>query len=184
MKTTELYLFLLVSTSVMVSSCGDKYDVSSYYNRSEQDSLLADIITYIYVRAPYAEWDTRFEPKFRKYYVSQLRDFKFDRYYRDEKGTHYYYIIRPARSAEGNIRGVGGKFSLNASGKIVSFEEMFNTPVASLVDLQNRGRELFARMIKSGNVDDYLSHPDYIEWPDEMTYYDTLKHEWLIKPGI
>ncbi|MBA4057721.1 MAG: hypothetical protein C0490_23605, partial [Marivirga sp.] len=70
------------------------------------------------------------------------------------------------------------------NGKIVSFEEVFNTPVASLTDLQKRGKELFIRMIKRGNVDDYLLHPDYIEWPNEGTYYDTIRHEWLAKPGV
>ena len=97
---------------------------------------------------------------------------------------HYYYLIRPARSAQGNIRGVGGTFRMDAAGEIINFKEIFNTPVAALPDLQKRGDELFRKMVKYGNVDDYLRHPDYIEWPDAMTYYDTLQHEWLIKPGL
>ena len=63
------------------------------------------------------------------------------------------------------------------------FKEIFNTPPADLNQLRERGYRLFREMIKKGNVDDYLHHPDFIEWPDERTYYDTLKHEWLAVPG-
>lgn len=167
-----------------ILACKDKYDADSYFENQSKDSLLADIITYIYVRPQYAEWNTRFDARFRKYYVSQLGKFNFEKYYRDDQGIHYYYIIRPARSSQGNIRGVGGKFTLDENGKINSFKEIFNTPVASLSELQQRGKELFLKMIKDGNVDDYLKHPDYIEWPNDLTYYDTLRHEWLAKPGL
>jgi len=170
--------------SGLIFSCADKFDVNSYHNIEERDSLLTDIITYVYIRPQYAEWDNRFDARFRKYYVSHLGNFKFEKYYRDDKGNHYYYIIRPARSAQGNIRGVGGKFTLDKEGHISSFEEVFNTPVASLAELQKRGSELFVKMIKNGNIDDYLKHPDYVEWPNDMTYYDTVRHEWRIKPGL
>ena len=177
------WTFLLVVV-VVLSACQDKYAVHHYHTEEEADSLLVDIITYVYVRPQYADWKTRFEPKFRKYYVSQLDKFRFEKYFVDEHGVHYYYLIRPARSAQGNIRGVGGTFRLDETGKIIEFKEVFNTPVAALPDLQKRGDELFRRMVRHGNVDDYLRHPDYIEWPDAMTYYDTLQHEWLVKPGL
>jgi len=105
-------------------------------------------------------------------------------YYQADNGLHYFYLVRPAKSAQGNIRGVGGKFRLNALGEISSFKEIFNTPVASLPELQRRGKELFLKMINDGDLSDYLKHPDYVEWPNEMTYYDTVRHEWLIKPGL
>ena len=175
---------LLVVVAFMFSGCKDKYDVSGYVTSLKRDTLLADIITYIYVRPTYSEWHTRFNPQFRKYYVNQIEKFRFEKYFVDDKGIHYYYLIRPARSAEGSIRGVGGMFRLNEKGKIVSFREVFNTPIATLPELQQRGEELFNRMIKHGNVDDYLKHPDYIEWPDKITYYDTIQYQWLVKPGI
>lgn len=177
-------LIYILWFSFCIFSCGDKYDVDTYFEKGDKDSLLTDIITYVYVRPQYAEWNTRFDPKFRTYYVTQLGKFRFERYYRDDKGMHYYYLIRPARSAQGNIRGVGGTFKLNEDGKIIWFREVFNTPVAALPQLQERGQELFIRMVKTGNIDDYIKHPDYIEWPNDMTYYDTLRHEWLIKPGL
>jgi hypothetical protein len=169
---------------VLFASCKAKHDVNHQLSIAERDTLLTDIITYVYVRPPYSDWKTRFEPQFRSYYVKQLNKFQFERYFISENGVHYFYLIRPARAAQGSTRGVGGSFKMDEHGRIISFREIFNTPVATIPDLQKRGAELFNRMVKYGHVDEYLKHPDYIEWPDKITYYDTIQHEWLIKPGI
>lgn len=115
--------------------------------------------------------------------MANLGKFRFENYYQSENGLHYFYLIRPARSVQSNIRGVGGVFKLDDQNNIIMFKEIFNTPPADLNQLRERGYRLFREMIKKGNVDDYLHHPDFIEWPDERTYYDTLKHEWLAVPG-
>lgn len=165
-------------------SCKDKYEVKNYYAQAEQDSLLTDIITYVYIRPQHANWQTRFDRKYRKYYVSHIRDFQFQRYFIDANDTHYFYLIRPARGPEGSIRGVGGFFKLNENGEIISFREVFNTPIATNAELDIKGLELFKWMTVHQNVNDYLKNPDYIEWPDKMTYYDTIQYEWLIKPEM
>lgn len=180
----KYFIFSTVVVSLMLLACKEKTDITRNLSPQQRDTLLTDIITYVYVRPQHSDWKTRFESRFRKYYTSQLDKFTFDKYYIDANGTHYFYIIRPARSAQGNIRGVGGTFRIDQNGKIISFRELFNTPVATLPELQQRGKELFNRMIKYGHVNEYLKHPDYIEWPDKITYYDTIQHEWLIKPGI
>jgi hypothetical protein len=182
MKTVVKILFsFLLFLSV---SCKEKYEVENYFSAAERDSLLTDIITYIYIKPQSADWKTRFEPKFRPYFINQLEKFQFEKYFISEKGVHYFFIIRPARSAQGSIRGVGGYFNLDNKGKIVSFKEIFNTPVAPIEELRIKGEELFKWMIMNGNVNDYLKNPDYVEWPNEWTYYDTIQHEWAIKPGI
>lgn len=167
-----------------VISCKEKHEISHYYSGPERDSLLADIITYIYVKPKQATWQTRFEPRYRQYYVSQLKNFNIEKYTITDEGVHYFYLIRPARSATGTIRGVGGHFRLDAEGMIYSFEEVFNTPVGDRNELRIKGDELFRWMIRHGHVNEYLKNPDYIEWPSPQTYYDTLQHEWLIKPGM
>ena len=164
--------------------CKDKYEVKSYYSKAEQDSLLADIITYVYTKPLSANSQTRFESNYRKFYVSHLNNFQFLHYFIDENNTHYFYLIRPARGPQGNLRGVGGSFKMNNDGKIYSFKEVFNTPIATQEQLDVKGAELFKWMTRHGNVNDYLKNPDYIEWPSQMTYYDTIQYEWLIKPGI
>src|SRR5687768_16509337 len=108
-KNVAVFFFL----GLFLLGCIDKYEVKSYYSQAEQDSLLADIITYVYNRPSYATWQNRYEPTYRKYYVSRLKDFQFQHYFIDKNNTHYNYLIRPARGPQGNIRGVGGSFKLN-----------------------------------------------------------------------
>jgi hypothetical protein len=180
----NMRIAVFLSCGLFLIGCKDKYEVSNYYSGAEQDSILADIITYVYIKPQYADWQARFEPKYRKYYLSHIKDFQFERYFIDESNTHYFYLIRPARGPQGDIRGVGGFFKLNEVGKITSFREVYNTPIATKQQLESRGAELFKWMIANQNVNDYLKNPDYIQWPDQITYYDTIQHEWLIKPGI
>jgi hypothetical protein len=180
MKRIGVLLFCVL----FLLACKGKYEVSSYYSKPEQDSLLADIITYVFNKPTYANSDTRFEPRYRKYYLSHIKDFQFLHYFIDENKTHYFYLIRPARGPQGNLRGVGGYFKKDQNGKITSFKEVFNTPIDTREQLALKGAELFKWMTVHGNVTDYLKNPDYIEWPNQMTYYDTLQHEWLVKPGI
>lgn len=174
-------IVLFISFSLTLLSCKQKYDVNKYYSSSERDTLLTTIITYVYTLPQNATWETRFDAQYRKYYVSQLRKFKFEKYFIDQNNTHYYYIIRPARAVQGNLRGVGGSFKLDANGRIVSFQEIFNTPVGDLNELRAKGDELFKWMVKTGNVNDYVKNSDYVEWPNAQSYYDTIRHEWLIK---
>jgi hypothetical protein len=174
-----------ISFFVAVSflSCRDKYDVNRFHSIAERDSLLTDIITYVYMHPQDASWQTRFDKKYRDHYANQLKKFSFEKYFINDEGVHFYYVIRPARSAKGTTRGVGGTFKMNA-GKIMSFREVFNTPVGTVPELQKRGDELFSKLVRSGNIDDYVKHPDYVEWPNNITYYDTLQYQWLVKPGI
>ena len=118
--------------------CQKKDEPLSHFTPSERDSLLAEIITYVYSPPSEATTQTRFDSKYRKYFVAQISKFKLEKYFVNEEAVHFYYIIRPARSAEGNIRGVGGLFKKDADGKIISFKEIFNTPVLELPELQQR----------------------------------------------
>jgi hypothetical protein len=177
---SQLLAALLI---LMLSGCKDKYDVASYYPPSQQDSVLTDIVTYVYVRPQGATPETRFDQKFRPYYVQESKKFQFKEYFVNENGKHFFFLIRPARSPLGNLRGVAGTFERSHDGKIIHFREVFNTPVLSKELLITRGNELFKYLIHKGNVDDYVKNPDYIEWPNSNSFYDTVRYEWLIKPG-
>lgn len=163
----------------IVMSCQKKDDLLTRFTQSERDSLLTDIITYIYSPPSKATPQTRFNTRYRKYYVAQISKFKLEMYSVNKEGVHFYYIIRPARSAEGAIRGAGGLFRKDKNGKIKSFKEVFNTPVLALAELRQRGNEMFQWMVKYEHVNEYLKNPDYVEWPDKYTQYDTVRNEWI-----
>jgi hypothetical protein len=48
-------------------------------------------------------------------------------------------------------------------------------------DLKEKAAFLFDEMVK-GNLQKYIGMKDYIQWPNEISYYDTVHYEWTIKP--
>ncbi len=130
--------------------------------------------------APGANQLTRFEPRFRPYYVQQLPKYEFEKYTITPDSTHYYFIVRPVGEGKLFKRGVGGKFRLNGSLLPVDFEEMWCTPhFKDDLTVKERGSFLFSEMVKAGNVDKYLTMKHYIEWPDSTLRYDKQRHEWI-----
>jgi hypothetical protein len=89
-------------------------------------------------------------------------------------------VLRPAAGILGDARGVGGIFQIDNLGRIISFREIFNTPVMNHDDLLEKGSELFRWMVKHDDVFPYERNPDFVEWPNKVSRYDTVRHEWLI----
>jgi len=161
-----------------VEQAKNKYDVARYFPDGTADSLLANMITFIYKRPTTAINRDRTLPEFRAYYVAQLPLFTHTYHTFTADSTHWYYLIRPARSVEGDLRGVGGRFRTNAQLEMVEFEEVFNTPVMARHDLERVGLMLFEEMVTTGNVDRYLKDRSLVEWPDDRLKYNKEKREW------
>jgi hypothetical protein len=157
----------------------DPYAVEHYYNPAERDTLLLNMVTYIYKKPKSADYQTRHDPRYRPYYARELPNFELDRYYISADSTHYYFLIRPARHPGGNQRGVGGLFRVAGGNRIYDFEEIYNTPVLPEADIRDRGRLLFGEMVeKDGNISRYVNDKSLVEWPDERLKYDRQKNEW------
>ncbi|GGD44151.1 hypothetical protein GCM10011514_05110 [Emticicia aquatilis] len=177
MKTKILLLLISV---VMFACQNNSNKVSKYYSDTERDTLLTNIITYIYLKPPYATNATRFEPQFRKYYVQNLPKFSLENYYIAPDSTHYFFLIRPVGNTLKYRRGVVGKFRLKQHSLMpTDFEEVVNTPHLEEVLVKERGAFLFKELIKTGNLDKYLGMKHYIEWPDSTLVYDKKINEWV-----
>lgn len=153
------------------------FRIENYIAPDQIDTLLTDIVTYIGVKPRAATSQTRFEPRFRQFYVKQALQFKMLFFYINDQGEHFYYLIRPARSTSGSTRGVGGRFRFEKN-KIADFEEIFNTPVSDPERLSVIGAELFQEMILTGNVDRFSGNRQFIEWPDGRLKYHKGLNEW------
>ncbi len=173
---------LIVLTGLLlliISCCSEgKYSITRYHSQETIDTLLVNMVTLIGVKPITADWQTRHLPEHRSYYVNHAKQFSFDRYYISPNGVHYFFMVRPARHARGNQRGVGGKFRMNTNLELYEFEELFNTPVMPYDQIIAKGREIFVEMINTGNVDNYVRKKDFIEWPDDRLKYDKQKNEW------
>jgi hypothetical protein len=174
-------IVLILNVVLSIAGCNsdkNEFSVEKYFDRVSRDTLLVNMVTYIGVKPRFADFQSRHNPQHRKFYTSQARNFRFQYYHVTPDSIHYYYLIRPARSTKGNLRGVGGRFRINQKLELVEFEEIFNTPVLPEVTLESRGRTLFVEMVDKGNVDRFLGNIEYVEWPDDRLKYDREKKEW------
>lgn len=171
--------FLLLIPLFIFSCQSNSNKVSKYFNESERDTLLTNMITYIYVKPTYANNATRFQAQFRKYYVQSLLKFSLENYYIAPDSTHYFFLTRPVGNTLKYRRGVLGKFKLKGSLMPTDFEEIINTPHLEEAVVKERGTFLFKELIKTGNLDKYLGMKHYIEWPDSMLVYDKKINEWV-----
>ncbi|MDQ3534343.1 MAG: hypothetical protein M3421_01795 [Bacteroidota bacterium] len=177
----NLLIFFILFFIIIGCDNPKEYEIKNYYPTAEADTILVNIVTYISKKPKTADWKTRLEPRFRKYYINQLPDFKIKNYYVSEDSLHYFYIIRPARSPRGHERGVGGTFKMKENFRLVDFEENFNTPVMSLDSLNLLGDILFQELISKGNVDKYIENKSFVEWPDAQLKYDNSINEWVYR---
>ena len=164
---------------ILGCSTKDKYDVTRYHGVIEQDSVLASIITYIYTAPVYTSMKDRLKPEHRNFYSSLTPKFSILKYFVAEDGTHYFYVIRPAAKI-GDKRGVGGHFKMNHQFQLSGFREIFVTPILPEEELKTRCAFLFDEMVK-GNISNYLKMPTYVQWPNEISIYDTSAYEWKLK---
>ncbi len=186
MKTqfsTAFFLFFIAfGASVGVWNCQSRetHEAGDYFSDNEKDTLLANIITYTSQYAKEATNSTRFEPRFRKEYVSRLSQYKLAGYYVAPDSTHYFFITRPVGGGGMYRRGVGGKFKMAANFMPLDYEELWCTPHFKSDSLVlERGGFLFKAMIKDGNIDRYMTMKHYVEWPDSTLVYDKKIHEWV-----
>ena len=171
--------------SVFLYSCNSKkQNAGDYFTDNQADSLLTNIITYIYIPAPKATNETKFEPQFKSFYTKNISKFNLQYYYQAEDGWHYFLVIRPVAGGSIFKRGVLGKFKLKENSLMpTEFEEVANTPHLKEGIVQERSQYLFQELIKNGNLDKQIPMKQYIEWPDEHLAYDKKQHEWItIKP--
>jgi hypothetical protein len=177
------YVFATVII-LMVGACVkvDNYDVTSYYEKPEQDSVMASILNYIFIAPPYTLMKDRFEPRHRGFYVGATPRFSFIKYYVDKDGMNYFYVMRPTGNQK-EKRGVGGHFKIDSQYHLTDFREVFVTPQLPESEVRGRCAFLFDEMVK-GDVEKYLVMPSYAQWPNEVSFYDTVTYEWKFKPGL
>jgi hypothetical protein len=175
MKRISIFIFISIS---LLSCSGGKYDVSKYYDRDEQDSVLTSIVNYIFDAPPYTSIKDRFKSEHRKYYASLTSKFSIDQYFIDQQGKNYFLVLRPAPRV-GEVRAVGGYFTMHDNYQLAGFREIFVTPELPTTDAKTKGEFLFDKLVR-GEVDEYLKMKSFAQWPNEASVYDTVIYEWKL----
>jgi hypothetical protein len=177
------YILLFFSALFLFSACSlndKKYDPTSYYYGASQDSVLASIITYVFIAPPYTQMKDRFMLEHRKFYADPvtLAKFSIDQLYIAEDGTNYYLVLRPGPKVD-ERRAIGGYFKTDEKYNLSGFREIFVTPILPIEEAKKKGEFLFDKMVK-GEVNEYLKMKSYVQWPNAASYYDSTKYEWVL----
>lgn len=145
-----------------------------------QDTFMADLLTYVYRKPERASRESKWNPEFRQHYVKAIPNFVLI-YHHNDGEFHYFYMLRPARNVDGHKRGMSGRFKLD-QGKIIYYEELFNTPMIPNEKVYELGAEIFPHVAKNkGELGPFLGDVEKIEFPDDRTFYDMEIHEWRYK---
>lgn len=169
----------MIVTLLALANCSNRheYEVSKYLTPDQRQSILDQTIRYMYYDEgiPAAlRFDTTYDAKYERV----ARDFYFARYHFAAPGEKHTFLVVRRYPGE-KYRGVGGTLEVDANDHILRFEEKFVTPLATHDDVLERAGFLFIQLVETGEVDPkYYKMKSYIEWPDEHTMYDTLRHEW------
>lgn len=175
-------LIFVVAFALNSTSCKNekqKFNIGNFYSQSEQDTLMANIITHIYKVPKGADPKRKHDLEYRSLYVKQIPQFEFVYFHIEpEDSLHTFYLIRPARNEKGYKRGVLGKFKVDQDYKLIEFEETAVTPMMPREEILEKGKYLWEDMMYYKNVDRYFLNKQFVEFPDERTQYDKFKHEW------
>jgi hypothetical protein len=155
-----------------------EYHINNYFDSKMADTLLVNAVTFIGRKPVVATSQTRFNREFRSHYINMASGFNFFLYHIGPDSLHSYFIIRPARSLEGNLRGVLGQYRLSADTSMHSFVEILNTRIKSREALQKIGLILFEELLEKGHVEAFINDTTMVEWPDGRLMYDDRLNEW------
>ena len=172
-------LFILVILISFSCKQKDAYSIDAYFSKSDQDTLMTNIITNIYKVPRGVNPKEKHNLEYRSLYVSQLEKFQFVNYHVDPVDSlHYFFLIRPARNVHDHKRGVFGKYKLEKDLELTMFEELANTPMMAEEEILEKGGFLWEDLMYFKNLDRFFLNKAYVEFPDDRTRYDLVKKEW------
>ena len=168
--------------------CSKGYAPDEHLSPQQQTDNVWKIIRYL-ARAPEnVTFEERFYKGYDKYYQEQMALHRLDAYFIGADGTHYFLISRRAPSLIDKRVATGGRMKLDEEGDLLEYEEVFRTWKMEDKDLVKKGIVLFDLMVKGKSLDPYLTKnswpEEYIEFPDDQTYFDVEARAWKGKANF
>ncbi len=179
-------VLVIVVVAGLVAACSTKnnYQVSGHLTPQQQDDMMGKIIRYMGSAPEGITIDERFYAAYDSIYREQTKAHKFDAYFIKGR-THYFLVSRKAPSLVDKRVATGGKFTVGDDDKIISYEEIFRTWKMVPDTLAKREMILFDLLVKGESLVPYetinSNGVEYIEFPDERTYFDNGAKMWRTK---
>jgi hypothetical protein len=175
---------MILAFSVGACSIKNNYQVSEHLTPQQQDEMMWKIIRYV-GRAPEGiSYEERFYKPYDSVYQEQAKIHKFDAFFK-KGNTHYFLVSRKAPSLVDKRVATGGRFTLGDDNKITDYEEVFRTWKMVPDTLVKREMILFDAFVKGESLTVYETKNsngvEYIEFPDDYTYFDKNTRQWKTK---
>ena len=178
-------LFLLVIITAMFS-CEDRpvnYNPDVYLTASEQNLFLSNTLAYINKPVPARQTLRGDLTTLLAKTDQQGEKIRLELFYVNEN-IAYFLISLPSTFA-GKRYATGGKMDLGEQGEILSIEETFRTWKMAPETLQARSYFLFDKMVSGEPLSPYYTENskgvDFIQFPDDRTYFDKGSRSWKTK---
>jgi hypothetical protein len=172
----------ILSIFLLLHGCsGSPYNPSKYLSEEEQSGLIRKTIRYSAKIPPHSTQATKFNPEFDWYYENAAGKCQLWYYYPADS-LDFYFIAREARSITPMKEGIGGTIKIDKAGNLIGYNEIFRTWKMPEDTLKIRGRFLFERLIRGGDLSMYYTKfqgDRYIEFPDEKTVFDQKRKRWI-----
>jgi hypothetical protein len=179
----------LVLICVLIVTCSTKstYAPADRLSASEQSAILNSMVRYFAKRPEGANDSNKFEARFDEYYLAKAKEAQI-LFYSQKDDSYYFLISQIAPSMLGKRHATGGKFKLDDAGHVIAYEEVFRTWKMLPDTLQKRGLVLFDKMVNGESLEPYQTKNsegiEYIEFPDELNYYDKEARRWKTRIEI
>lgn len=172
-----LALFCLMSCS----TSADRYNPDKNLSLKEQQANLWTLIHYLGKPPEGLTPPERFYPAYDSHYMEQMKLHRIDAWYK-KGNTDYFLVSRRAPSITEKFVATGGKVVFDDKGGIQEYEEVFRTWKMVPDTLKKRSIILFDKMVKGENLKPFETRfsngVEYIEFPDDRTYYDKADRAW------
>lgn len=176
-------IFLLLFFAVV--SCKEKtYEPGDHLTEAERHAIIQTIVRYAAKGPENVSEAERFDRKHDTFYNEKVSQIRLERYY--PKGDDFYFLItQPASSLVEKRHATGGRFRLSEGGELTEYEEIFRTWKMQPDTLNRRSYVLFEKMVNDESLEAYFTKNskgvDFIEFPDDNTYYDVASRSWKMK---
>jgi hypothetical protein len=162
----------------------DRYNPEKNLTPQELDANLWRMMRYLGKAPEGLTPPERFYPAYDTHYREQMKWHRVDAWYKKGE-THYFLVSRIAPSLTEKRVATGGIVTFNENGDVNQYEEIFRTWKMVPDTLKKRGLILFDKMVKGENLKPYETRfsngIDFIEFPDERTYFDKTDKVWKAK---
>lgn len=181
MKNAIIYLLIVVS----FAQCTRKkqYDPDAILSPHQKDEMMMKIIRYV-ARAPENVKPIEiFNSEYDSYYQERAGQCFLEQYF-VIGDSQYFLVSQPAPSLTEKRHATGGVFVLDDNGKVQGYQEIFRTWKMAPDTLRKRSHFLFDKMVKRESLEPFYTNKtgdNYIEFPDDKTFYDTDSRTWKTK---